>query len=71
MSSANRNSHSNYEGSIELREIREIRDGKNSKEFDKWPEEARRADVKACFVIFYGSEFKLKCFSVAGTRKSI
>lgn len=47
-----------------MREIKEIRAGKNSKEFDKWPDEARRMDTKSCFIILYGSEFKLKSFAV-------
>lgn len=67
-SSVSQESRSSYEGCMELREIREIRTGKQSKEFDKWPEEARRVDVKCCFVVYYGSEFKLKSFSVAGMR---
>lgn len=57
-------SRANYDGSIELREIKEIRAGKCSKEFDKWPDEARRMDGRACFAIHYGSDFKLKSFSV-------
>lgn len=53
-----------------MREIKEIRVGKNSKEFDKWPDEARRHDLKACFVVMYGSEFKLKSLAVvAHTEK--
>lgn len=47
-----------------MREIKEIRAGKNSKEFDKWPDESRRVDMKACFVVFYGSEFKLKSLAI-------
>jgi phosphatidylinositol phospholipase C, gamma-1 len=60
-SSTSRNS---YEGSIELREIREIRSGKMSKDFEKWPEDAKRIDRKNCFVLFYGMEFKLRSLSV-------
>ncbi|XP_065217212.1 1-phosphatidylinositol 4,5-bisphosphate phosphodiesterase gamma-1 [Planococcus citri] len=54
-----------HEGSIEMREVKEIRLGKFSKDFDKWPEESKKIDNLRCFVIFYGSEFKLKVFSVA------
>jgi phosphatidylinositol phospholipase C gamma-1 len=46
-----------------LREVREIRFGKNSKDFDKW-EESKKIDYQKCFVILYGNEFKLKTFSV-------
>lgn len=64
-SSVSQDSRSSHEGCMEMREIREIRPGKQSKEFDKWPDEARRVDVKCCFVVYYGSDFKLKSFSVA------
>lgn len=52
--------------SVNLREVREVRDGKNSKDFDRWPEEARKYDPSVCFVILYGNDFKLKTLSVAG-----
>lgn len=51
---------------MNLREVREVRDGKNSKDFDRWPEEARKYDPSVCFVILYGNDFKLKTLSVAG-----
>lgn len=51
---------------VEMREVKEIRLGKYSKDFDKWSEESSNFDPMQCFVIFYGSEFKLKVFSVAG-----
>lgn len=63
-SNVNAPNRANYDGSIDMREIKEIRAGKNSKEFDKWTEETRRMDTKACFIVFYGSEFKLKSFAV-------
>ncbi len=53
-----------------MREVKEIRLGKYSKNFDKWPEESKKHDSMRCFVIFYGSEFKLKVFSVAGKRQN-
>lgn len=53
----------NYEFALDLREVREIRFGKNSKDFDKW-EESKKIDFQKCFVICYGSDFKLKTFSV-------
>jgi len=65
-SSANANHRINYEGALELREIKEIRLGKNSKDFEKWPEESKRVDMKKCFIVFYGSEFKLRSLSVVG-----
>jgi hypothetical protein len=51
---------------VNLREVREVRDGRNSRDFDRWPEEARRYDPSLCFVIFYGNDFKLKTLSVVG-----
>ena len=56
-------SRNNYEFALELREVKEIRFGKNSKDFDKW-DESKKVDYQKCFVITYGSEFKLKTFSV-------
>ncbi|KAF7269728.1 hypothetical protein GWI33_017246 [Rhynchophorus ferrugineus] len=58
-------SRTSYEGTIDLAEIKEVRLGKNSKDFEKWPDEARSKDVKKCFVIFYGTEFKLRVLSIA------
>lgn len=55
-----------FDGAINLREVKEIRLGKNSKDFDKWPDESKKVDMMKCFVIFYGSEFKLRALSIAG-----
>lgn len=57
------------EGSACLREVKEIRPGKNSRDFDKWPEESKKADPRICFIIFYGSDFKLKTLSVVANNK--
>jgi phosphatidylinositol phospholipase C gamma-1 len=53
----------NYDFALELREVKEMRFGKHSKDFDKW-EESKKVDQQKCFVILYGNEFKLKTFSV-------
>ncbi|KAH8418954.1 hypothetical protein KR222_009605 [Zaprionus bogoriensis] len=53
-----------YEGTIQLREIREIRVGKNSKEFRLHADDCQRYESSKCFVIMYGNSFKLKSFSV-------
>lgn len=58
------NTRVDYEGSLELREIKEIRVGKNSKEFRNSPDEAKRFEAGKCFVVLHGSSFKLKSFSV-------
>lgn len=65
-SSATANIRVNYDGAIELREIREIRPGKNSKEFEKWAEECKRVENKICFTVFHGKLFKLKSLAVVG-----
>lgn len=63
--SANANSrNNNYDGSIELREVKEIRPGKSSREFEKWAEESKRVDGSKCFVVFYGKSFNLKSLSI-------
>ncbi|XP_041454201.1 1-phosphatidylinositol 4,5-bisphosphate phosphodiesterase gamma-1-like isoform X1 [Lytechinus variegatus] len=56
------------EGAINIREIKEIRPGKVSKDFEKWPEEHRRHPNNICFVVFYGTEFRLKTLSVAAVN---
>lgn len=55
-----------YEGFIELREIKEIRVGKLSKDFERWPDDFKKVDNMKCFILFYGSEFKLRTLSIAG-----
>jgi hypothetical protein len=53
--------------SVDLREVKEIRVGKNSKDFERWPDDAKRMENMKCFVVFYGLEFRLKTLSIAGT----
>ncbi|KAH8303730.1 hypothetical protein KR018_008971 [Drosophila ironensis] len=53
-----------YEGAIQLREIREIRVGKHSKEFRLFADECQRFEGSKCFVVLHGNNFKLKSFSV-------
>lgn len=52
------------EGSVFIREIKEVRRGLGSKDFDRNPETARRLDPNCCLAIFYGNEFKLKTLSL-------
>lgn len=49
-----------------MREVKEIRVGKCSKDFDRWPEEAKKLENLRCFIVFYGLEFKLKSLSIGG-----
>lgn len=51
---------------VDLREVKEIRVGKNSKDFERWPDESKRMENMKCFVVFYGLEFRLKTLSIAG-----
>ncbi|KAK6178523.1 hypothetical protein SNE40_013298 [Patella caerulea] len=57
------------EGIVNLREVHEIRAGKNSKDFEKWFEESRKCDSRACLIIFYGNEFKLKTLSIVANSR--
>ena len=50
---------------VDIREIKEVREGTDSKDFEKQAVELRKID-QFCFVIYYTSEFKFKTLSVAG-----
>ena len=54
--------------SVSLYEIKEIRGGKKSKDFECWAVETKKADPTTCFVIYYGTDFKLKTLSVQGKK---
>ena len=51
-------------GKIDLRDIKELRPGKQSKEFQRWSDDAKNCHDDLCFSIFYGNEFKLKSLSL-------
>ena len=53
-----------FDGAVDIREIKEVRKGKQSKDFEKWSEEKAGLEAARCFVIFYGSEFNLRSLSV-------
>ncbi|KAG5838375.1 1-phosphatidylinositol 4,5-bisphosphate phosphodiesterase gamma-1 [Anguilla anguilla] len=56
------------EGEIDIREIKEIRAGQKSRDFERYVEDsAARPDQAHCFVILYGTEFRLKALSLAAT----
>lgn len=57
-------SRNSYEGCLEIREIHELRAGKNSKDFDKWSDDNKRSDPQTCLVVLYGQEFKLRTLSI-------
>lgn len=50
--------------SVDLMEIKEIRPGKNSKDFERC--KARHRE-EHCFTVFYGTQFVLNTLSLAGT----
>lgn len=52
---------------VDIREIKEIRPGLKSRDFERYMEDsAARLDYNHCFVILYGTEFRLKSLSLAG-----
>ncbi|XP_058462061.1 1-phosphatidylinositol 4,5-bisphosphate phosphodiesterase gamma-1 [Malaya genurostris] len=63
-SSPSQNNRANFDGALELREVKEIRLGKGSKDFEKWLEEIKKIELRKCFVVFHGSDFKLRSLSV-------
>lgn len=55
---------------VDIREIKEIRTGQKSRDFERYVEDsAARLDQAHCFVILYGTEFRLKSLSLAGMRR--
>jgi len=59
-----------FDGAVDIREIKEVRKGKQSRDFDKWSEEKAGLEVGRCFVIFYGREFNLKSLSVVALSET-
>ncbi|KAM9296163.1 1-phosphatidylinositol 4,5-bisphosphate phosphodiesterase gamma-1 [Gastrophryne carolinensis] len=58
------------EGAVDIREIKEIRPGKNSRDFDRYLEDGTvRLEADHCFVILYGTEFRLKTLSLQATSE--
>ncbi|XP_041986907.1 1-phosphatidylinositol 4,5-bisphosphate phosphodiesterase gamma-1 isoform X2 [Aricia agestis] len=54
-----------FEGALDIRDIKEVRLGKSSKEFERWPDETKRLENSKCFTIYFGVEFKLRSVSFA------
>ncbi|XP_075875350.1 1-phosphatidylinositol 4,5-bisphosphate phosphodiesterase gamma-2 isoform X2 [Nelusetta ayraudi] len=52
------------DGALDLFEIREIRPGRNSKDFDRFKDAKDKTDENTCFTIFYGSQFVLNTLSL-------
>ncbi|XP_041096386.1 1-phosphatidylinositol 4,5-bisphosphate phosphodiesterase gamma-1-like, partial [Polyodon spathula] len=52
----------------DIREIKEIRPGRNSRDFERYIEDTSvRLEHSLCFVILYGTEFRLRALSLAAT----
>ena len=54
---------------VDVRDIKEVREGASSLDFKKAPDDLRMVDPNCCFVIVYGSEFRLKSLSVSGSTE--
>uniref|UniRef100_A0A3Q1CL58 Phosphoinositide phospholipase C n=1 Tax=Amphiprion ocellaris TaxID=80972 RepID=A0A3Q1CL58_AMPOC len=54
------------DGVLDLSEIREIRPGRNSKDFERFKDGKDKHDENSCFTIFYGSQFVLSTLSLGG-----
>ncbi|XP_017321040.1 1-phosphatidylinositol 4,5-bisphosphate phosphodiesterase gamma-2 [Ictalurus punctatus] len=52
------------DGVLDLSEIREIRRGKNSKDFERFKDSKDKHADNTCFTIFYGSQFVLNTLSL-------
>ncbi|XP_059191820.1 1-phosphatidylinositol 4,5-bisphosphate phosphodiesterase gamma-2-like [Centropristis striata] len=52
------------DGVLDLFEIREVRPGKNSKDFERFKDGKDKHDENTCFTIFYGSQFVLSTLSL-------
>ncbi|XP_077452649.1 1-phosphatidylinositol 4,5-bisphosphate phosphodiesterase gamma-2 isoform X2 [Stigmatopora argus] len=52
------------DGVLDLFEIREVRPGRNSKDFERFKDGRDKHDDNTCFTIFYGSQFVLNTFSL-------
>ncbi|XP_047453224.1 1-phosphatidylinositol 4,5-bisphosphate phosphodiesterase gamma-2 [Mugil cephalus] len=52
------------DGVLDLFEIREIRAGRNSKDFERFKDGKDKHDENTCFTIFYGSQFVLNTLSL-------
>jgi len=55
------------EGSLDFREIKEVRMGRHCKMFEKTPEDAKKWDSSHCFVVLYGNAFRLKILACSAS----
>lgn len=58
-----------FDSAVDIREIKEIRPGQKSRDFDRHGDDSSiRVEPAYCFVILYGTEFRLKSLSLAGKK---
>ncbi|KAK7892087.1 hypothetical protein WMY93_024050 [Mugilogobius chulae] len=57
------------EGVLDLYEIREVRPGRNSKDFERFKDGKDKHEEDTCFTIFYGSQFVLSTLSLGADSK--
>uniref|UniRef100_A0A673BEM8 Phosphoinositide phospholipase C n=1 Tax=Sphaeramia orbicularis TaxID=375764 RepID=A0A673BEM8_9TELE len=59
------------DGVLDLFEIREVRPGRNSKDFERFKDGKDKHEENSCFTIFYGSQFVLNTLSLGGECQRI
>ncbi|ODM94423.1 1-phosphatidylinositol 4,5-bisphosphate phosphodiesterase gamma-1 [Orchesella cincta] len=50
---------------VSLFQVKEVRPGKSSKDFERWASDTKKIESSRCFVVFYGIDFRLDTLSVA------
>ena len=54
-----------HHNTVDIREVKMVREGTDSRDFERQTVGLRMID-QFCFIVYYGSEFRLKTLSVAG-----
>ncbi|ODM92959.1 1-phosphatidylinositol 4,5-bisphosphate phosphodiesterase gamma-1 [Orchesella cincta] len=50
---------------VSLFQVKEVRPGKSSKDFERWKSDTKKIENSRCFVVYYGIDFRLNTLSVA------
>lgn len=66
VTSTGKDGREDIEACIDFRDIKDVRSGANTKLFERWPDEAKKSNESQCFIVWYGSTFRLKCLSCVG-----
>ncbi|OWA51214.1 1-phosphatidylinositol 4,5-bisphosphate phosphodiesterase gamma-1 [Hypsibius exemplaris] len=59
------------QGTVDVRDIKEVRRNRFSDDFEWFPVDARRNEHTQCFVVLYGAEFVLKTLSCAADCEKV